>query len=326
MTDPSDMTAVVADIGGTNTRVALAIGTQVQPGTIRRYRNSEHRGIVPVLQAYLAELGQTPDAACVAMAGPVHEGVGTLTNLSWRVDRAEIAQALGVPLVAVLNDLQAQGHALPHLEDDKIDTLKSGIAASPMAARLVIGVGTGLNAALVYRTEHGTLVPPSESGHVSIPVQNADELRLLQFLSRRHGTAGIEEILSGRGVEQIYAWRMAEDGEADLPCPEAATILKAVADGSDPRAEMVAGIFVRMLGRYCGNLTLIQLPFGGVYLCGGVARAFHPHLDRLGFSKAFADKGRFSDFMAQFPVRIVTDDYAALTGSASHLAEIIRHS
>ena len=43
----------------------------------------------------------------------------------------------------------------------------------------------------------------------------------------------------------------------------------------------------------------------------------------LGFSDAFRDKGRFSGFMKNFPVYVVEDDYAALTGMAAHLEEMI---
>ena len=80
-------------------------------------------------------------------------------------------------------------------------------------------------------------------------------------------------------------------------------------------------MFSRLLGRVCGDLALITLPFGGIYLIGGVARHFGPHLLNCGFREGFRDKGRFSVFMDQFPVHLVTDDYAALTGCACHLTE-----
>ncbi len=71
----------------------------------------------------------------------------------------------------------------------------------------------------------------------------------------------------------------------------------------------------------CGNLALQNLPFGGLYLIGGVARSVSPWFDRFGFAAAFRDKGRFTSFMDSFPVHLVTDDYAALTGCAGHLTE-----
>ena len=68
--------------------------------------------------------------------------------------------------------------------------------------------------------------------------------------------------------------------------------------------------------------ALIYLPFGGVYLIGGVARAVSTYFQETGFVEQFRNKGRFSDFMEAFPVSVITDDYAALTGLASHLKEL----
>ena len=41
---------------------------------------------------------------------------------------------------------------------------------------------------------------------------------------------------------------------------------------------------------------------------------------RFDFAGAFRDKGRFSPLMAEFPVSIIEDDFAALTGCARRLA------
>lgn len=178
-----------------------------------------------------------------------------------------------------------------------------------------------MNAAAVYRLGDRTLVPPSEAGHVSLPAQNADELRLLDWIARKHGTPGFEDVLSGRGFERVYEWLC---DEAGVTAPlDAGGIMQAVNDGSNKIAEDTARVFIRMLGRAAGNLALVHLPFGGIYLIGGVARHFAPHLLRLGFQEAFYDKGRLSEFMEQFPVHLVDDDYAALTGSAAHLSELM---
>lgn len=320
MHDSYDLTAVVADIGGTNTRVALTQGTHVRKDTIQRYRNADHAGINDVLIDYLRAQDVVPDAACVAMAGPVRDGVGRLTNLDWTVDRDVIRKATQARAVAVLNDLQAQGHALHFLAPENLTQLMPGQEASPQAAKLVIGVGTGLNAAPVFQLGGQTLVPPSESGHITLPLQIEEELRLMAFIARKHGTPGVEDVLSGRGFERIYAWLCEEDGGAE---PLDASAIMQAMEAGDPRALRAISVFTKMLGRVAGNLALIMLPFGGVYLCGGVARHFAPYLLDQGFAQAFSDKGRFADFMQQFPVHLVTDDYAALTGSACHLAEIL---
>ena len=321
MAHPDNVYSLVADIGGTNTRVALADGRQIVDGTIRRYSNTDYPGLESVLRQYITdEGGVDPIAACVAVAGPVRDGRATMTNLDWTIDKDTLTRATKAETVAILNDLQAQGHALGFIDEANIRTILPGPTGQPNAARLVIGVGTGFNAAPVFDLAQGRIVTPSESGHANLPIRNEMELRLCQFVSTAHGFPAVEDVLSGRGLERVYAFL---GNEANDPKESAAKdIMAACADGSDSRAVDAAMLFTRVLGTVCGNLSLIQLPFGGVYLVGGVARAFAPHLSTFGFGDAFRDKGRFAGFMGNFDVHVVEDDYAALTGSAAHLVAL----
>ena len=325
MAHPANRYSLVADIGGTNTRVALADGRKIVDGTIRRYSNSEFPGLESVLRTYVDDEGGVDAiAACVAVAGPVRDGRATMTNLDWTIDKETLARATGAETVAILNDLQAQGHALGHIDPANIRTILAGPESSSNAAKLVVGVGTGFNAAPVYDLEHGRIVTPSESGHANLPIRNEMELRLCQYVSTAHGFPAVEDVLSGRGLERVYAFLGQEAG--DPRERSAKDIMEACADDSDPRAVDAARLFTRMLGTVCGNLSLIQLPFGGVYLVGGVARAFAPHLQRFGFGEAFRDKGRFAGFMGNFAVHVIEDDYAALTGSAAHLVALAKNA
>ncbi|SDZ46552.1 glucokinase [Jannaschia faecimaris] len=310
---------LVADVGGTNTRVAMARGQHVVTDTIRRYANRDFANLAPVLRQFRAdEPGPAPQGACVAVAGPVADGRAELTNLDWSIDSTRLIEATGAQHTAILNDLQAQGHALGNIPAEKCQTIVD-VPARPGAARLVIGVGTGFNAAPVHETPCGRYVPPSESGHANLPIRTEAEMRLCNFVSTAHGFPAVEDVLSGRGLEQVYRWLSSEGGTpADLL---AAEIMGQI--DTDPRARAAVQQFIRILGTVAGNLSLIHLPFGGVYLVGGVARAMGPHLDPMGFDQAFRDKGRFAGFMGNFPVYLVNDDFAALAGGAAHLMEIV---
>ncbi|WP_226780823.1 glucokinase [Oceaniglobus trochenteri] len=318
---PKDTLTLVADIGGTNTRVALARKTAILPDTVRRFRNADHEGLSSVLGQYLDEQGNVDCAgACVAVAGPVHDGQATLTNLDWTIDRDTLARATKAEKVSILNDLQAQGHALHNLEPANLRCVIPGSPGGAHAAKLVIGVGTGFNAAPVYNTETGRYVPPAEAGHTNLPIRTDEDLRLSRFVEADHGFPAIEDVLSGRGLARVYSWLSQEAGtRRDLP---PADIMEALAAGTDPLAKETARVFTRMLGTVTGNLALNTLPFGGIYLVGGVTRAITPYLADYGFAAAFRDKGRFADFVDQFAVSVVEDDYAALTGCASHLEEL----
>lgn len=311
--------SLVADIGGTNTRIALARDGAVEPATVTRYRNAGRADLGEILAEFLqSQGGPACDGACVAMAGPVLDGVGRLTNVGWTMDREALAACTGAATVSILNDLQAQGHALDHIPADKLRPLVPGPAGEAHTAKLVIGCGTGFNAAPVFRTETGRYVPSCESGHASFPVLSDEDVSLARFVSVHHGFPGVEDVLSGRGFERIYRW--ASGGEAEKSSAE---IMSGLVSGDDPVAERTAQTFVQALGRVTGDLALTHLPFGGIYLIGGMAQAMTPWLDQFGFADAMRGKGRFSPFMKRFAVWGVEDDYAALTGCARHLDRLM---
>ncbi|MEJ1990763.1 MAG: ROK family protein [Maritimibacter sp.] len=318
---PANTFSLLADIGGTNTRVALARGTELMPDTIRRYKNAQYPGLETVLSAYLHAEGQ-PDCvgACVAAAGPVRDGVATLTNLDWTITRESVGRAANAETVAVLNDLQAQGHALGHLADDALTAVVESNAPANDGTKLVIGVGTGFNCAPVYETPGGRFVPPAEAGHANLPIRTSDELELCHDLETVHGFPSVEEVLSGRGLENLYAWHARRAG---TPTELSTAQVIEAAESGDALALETLKLFVRIFGTVTGNLSLIHLPFGGVFLIGGMARAVIPWMARFDYADAMRDKGRFAGFMRNFPVHVVDDDYAALTGCAHHLAHLL---
>ncbi len=319
--------ALLADIGGTNTRVALARGTTVLTETSRRFPNAEYKArgqdIAQILRDYLSTCGEAVRGVCVAAAGPVQDGVATMTNLDWTMDAAKLSQATGARKVAILNDLQAQGHALGHIPEDRLRSVIDGPAVAG-AAMLVVGLGTGVNAAPVHGAGADRVVPPSECGHVNMPVRSEEDLALMRFVEDRlraeGGVAphcGVEEVLAGRGLANLYAFAAAEAGTpATLTSAEVLAALAA----DDPVATHAARLYTRILGQTLADLALIHLPYGGLYLIGGMARAMTPHFDRFGLTGTFREDRRIDLLVKDFSVKVVEDDFAALTGCAAWLA------
>jgi len=303
---------LVADIGGTNTRLALADGGVVRKGSIRRYRNAKHATFEALLAQYLNDSAVTQcSGVCFAVAGPVRDGTVQMTNLGWELTRAALADQTGCDSIHFLNDLQAQGYALDVLNKKHQSTILPGPDTKDAKTRLVVGIGTGFNAAPVHRSAGGLFVPPSECGHIHLPRHEADEAALASWLAAQHGLATVEEALCGRGLSAIHQFL----GHGDAT-PEA--LIDALAAG-DENAQDTAGLYTRLLGRVLADLALIHLPFGGIWLIGGTARAVGPHLAGLGLAAHFRAMGRQSDLMKAFAIHLIEDDYAALTGCAAWL-------
>jgi glucokinase len=319
--------SLLADIGGTNTRVALAQGTDVRLDSIRRFPNAEYKArgqdIAHVLRDYLDQTGASVTGVCVAAAGPVQDGVATMTNLDWVMDAAKLSAATGAKKVSILNDLQAQGQALGHLPTENLRSVIDGPVKTG-ASMLVVGLGTGVNAAPVHPGPQGRIVPPSECGHVNMPVRTEEDFRLTRFIEARLNAkgevphAGVEEVLAGRGLANLHAFAASEAGHpATLT---SAQLLTALAAG-DPVAAHAARLYIHILGQTLADLALIHLPYGGIYLIGGMSRAMTPHFATLNLTAAFRDPRRVDLLQKDFAVTVVEDDYAALTGCAVYLAQ-----
>lgn len=306
---------LVADIGGTNTRVALADSGVPRQGSIRKFPNKGRASLTEILQQYLRETATTDCAGvCVAVAGPVRDGVAQMTNLDWTITAEDLAEVGGTRRVAILNDLQAQGHALRSLDPRHVRQLLPTGPAIAGATQLVVGAGTGFNAAPVYHFSTGTQVAASECGHIHLPRHGEREEALARHLAALHGIATVEEVLCGRGLVALHRWVSGQDVPGDK-------LTAAIAAG-DPQARETGALYASIMGRTLATLALVHLPFGGIFLIGSVARAMSPHLADLGMGAAYTEMGRFSTLVKSFPVAMVEDDYAALLGCASHLAAL----
>ena len=306
---------LVADIGGTNTRVGLANENGLIETSTRRYKNAENQSFQTVVEKFLTESQPGKlDGACAGAAGLVADGVAQMTNLDWEIDRSVIARVTGAPVVDVINDLQAQGYALDDLPANSLRPLIEG--AGPAAGpRLVIGLGTGFNIVPVHQDLGRLIVPSCEAGHSTVPYR-ADLATLYAKLETKLGRVTVEWALAGQGLENLYEAH-ADDHQA------AGGIMELVAK-EDPTALAAVADYMTILGTVTGDLALSHLPYGGIYFTGGVARAVTPYFERFDFAKSFKDKGEFHDLVAGFDVTLIDDDFAALKGCARYLKQIVK--
>lgn len=306
---------LVADIGGTNTRVGLSQNSQLLRQSIQKFPNANVKSLENILVHYLNEQKlDTVSDVCVALAGPVRNDTAQMTNLSWEITKDSLARATGAKTVGLLNDLQAQGYALNHLSEDQLLPVTGKRHPGSKETKLVCGIGTGFNACTVISSSHGIVVPPAEAGHYRLPAANQQQKEIVNMIEAKYGFASVENILSGNGLVELNEYF----------CPQtprsAQKVIQDATEGSC-EAQEVIGVFGAFMGSILGDLALITLPFGGIYIIGGVARAVFPFLNEQNFISSFCDKGRFSEFNSEFAVHIVDDDFAALNGCVSFLEE-----
>jgi glucokinase len=313
-----DLPLLLADIGGTNARFALASGEAIGPSVTLAV--ADHADPQAAIRAFLDQVesgGQgkpAPRRAAVAVAGPVSGGTAALTNGAWRFDAPALAAAFGLERLRLVNDFEAVAWALPRLSQAELLPLGGG-RGTPAAPMAVIGPGTGLGvAAYLPATDDGPeRVLVSEGGHVTLAATSEREDRIVEELRRRFGHVSAERVLSGDGLINLYEASAAVDG---LPAPsrQPAEIVAHAERGDCLASRAALETFCALLGCFAGNVALTLGALGGVYLAGGILPRLPDRLAASAFRDRFEAKGRFQSYLQGIPTWLIQRPDPAFLG------------
>lgn len=320
---------LAGDIGGTKVNLAILDAedsTTFEFVRERRLETARFDGLAAVVREFLDEGAEPVDHACFGVAGPVIGETIELTNAGWSVDRATLREAIEVERVDFLNDLEATAYGIDALHDDQITTLAAGEPHGETGA--LIAAGTGLGMATLTAVDGRAAVLASEGGHVDFAPRDDEERALWEFLRARYGHVSVERVVSGPGIESIYAF-LKETGREEEPGWLAdrlaaaddvpATISEAAIDEEAPVCERALDMFVGCYGAVAGNLALTTLALKGVWVGGGIAPSILSLLqeeDR--FVTALRAKGRLSDLLSDVPVAVILETRTAVLGAARY--------
>ncbi|MFO7954196.1 ROK family protein [Thioalkalivibrio sp.] len=316
------MDLIVADVGGTNTRVARARhsadGWSLHEA--QRYPSREHPDLASILERWHRERAtvDTFAAAGLAVAGPVHQGQARVTNLTWPpLEGATLGERLGMP-VTLLNDFAAIGASLDALQPGDTATLQDA-TPDPDGLRLVAGAGTGLGTCLVGPPGAATIYP-GEGGHARFSPSGPEETALGDFVARELGYCTREHLLSGRGIARIGHFELDRQPDPELEQALAATdpaaAIGELARMGNPAARHVIERFVRLYAGQLADMALTALPTGGVYLAGGIAPRWVDTFRGPRFRSAFRNRPPMTHLLEQLPVALIMHPEPGLLGAA----------
>jgi len=308
--------AIVADIGGTNARFAVADLATLELSRASQVLCAAHPTLTAAFCAYLAELSAPLDHAAIAVAAPVTGEDVHLTNSPWSFAKHELCRTAGLKDVLVLNDFEALALSLPHLAPAELYQIGGAAPEEEHATKIVLGPGTGLGVAgLVWSGERWFAVS-GEGGHSSLGAHDERELALLERLRKGRSHLSIERALSGPGLAALYQAIAESYGESPAKL-EPNDVLTRGLSGKDRIAAEALDVFITLLGRFAGDAALLLGARGGVYLGGGIAPKIALALSRGAFRTAFEQKGRMTAYLAPIPVYAILADFATLKGAAA---------
>jgi glucokinase len=319
---------LAGDVGGTNTRLGLFRVEENYPvfDDIRIFSSAAFPDLESVVEEYLKTKKVRVSGACFGIAGPVDDGKCQATNIPWKVSESDLKNAFSWTYVLLINDLAALGAAMHFLKKEELFVLQQGVQGKK-GHRGLIAPGTGLGMSLMVKVRDGYIPVPSEGGHMDFAPKREQEVELWRYLHRAIGHVSVERIISGPGLVNLYRWLISKN-ETEIPKwleekmrveDPARVISEAALSGDDPFCRQALEMFVSVLGAVAGNVALMGLTYGGIYLGGGIVPKILQVLKEEHFLHSFSDKGRFSSLLKSIPVYVILNDQAALLGAAVHL-------
>ncbi len=318
------MTPLVAiDIGGTHARFALA---EVDSGRVTALtqattlRTADHASFQTAWEEFARTAGPLPRAAAIAVAGPVSGEIIRFTNNPWIIRPALIDEKLGVETHILINDFGAVAHAVAQAEAAHFTHLCGPDTPLPETGTIsVVGPGTGLGVAHLWRSPTDYHVQPTEGGHVDFAPLDSIEDAILARLRKRYRRVSVERIVSGPGLVDIYEALAAIEGRAVAASDDKA-LWAAGMSGDDSLAAAAVDRFCLSLGSIAGDIALAQ-GASGLVIAGGLGLRIRDTLLRSGFAERFRAKGRFERLMEAIPVKLITHPQPGLFGAAAAFAK-----
>lgn len=301
------MAILLADVGGTNARLALARGDEgIYAGSITKFRGDDHPDFDSVVRLFLEREGNPRiEAVCVAVAGPVSQGQARLTNRDWSFSEQRLLELTGAGRARLINDLIALGYATPALSGEAAGFLSGAPGAASNGQRLVVNAGTGFNVCAVKVLPSGGIAClEAEEGHTRLPLSIATPLAQAVGAEAARFES-VEELFAGRGLANLH--HALHGGE-----PLRAEAVVAAAGQGDPAAGATCDLYARLFGLICRELALRFMPMDGMFLAGSVARSVTERLAL--FQAAYLSDPLMARIPQAVPIGVIRDDMAALQG------------
>jgi len=264
--------------------------------------------------------------ACLAIAGPIRNNsvdqVAHVTNLPWVIETAKLRTVLNIKSITLINDFEAIGHGINLLKTNDIVQLQEGEKV-PHSNKVVLGAGTGLGICQIVWRDHNYHVQATEGGHCSFAPTDEIQLEFLSYMLNKHEHVSYDQVLSGPGLINIFSFFVDKYEQQSSSSVQNIFAQKDIAQAISndyqklKYCQFSVDLFIKIYGAQAGNLALLGLAYGGVYLAGGIAPKLLEHLKAPPFLDYFKQKGLMESLLNKIPVKVITNQKVGVLGAAT---------
>ena len=355
---------LAGDIGGTNSRLTLlkisANEDDEQELIENKYFLSfNFQNVYELLTQFLKPYKGTPNYpryAVFGVPGPIKNNtVLQFTNvIHWNsINGEELAKTMGIEKIVFLNDFVANGFGIQTKMKEDVDyVIINDKPIDPNGPKATLGPGTGLGVGYLTKKEGDKyyLVCGAEGSHSDFAPVNEQQFQYMLFLQKYYHVDHIstERATCGQAIIPIYKFFC--QGKRDEIPPHDEELFKEVkgfegTTNSDAQiqinnkivskglnkecelCEKTLNFFMELYGQAAGNISLMYLPSGGLYLLGGLSVAFQDLIINTDVWKnAFKAKGRLSSVLENTPVILIKVHDLGMRGSTEYCRRLIEEA
>ena len=324
------MTLVLGDIGGTNARLAYSHSAYDCLKNPKIFNCGDFARIEDLLDHYFTVSNINPTALSLAVAGPVLDDIVNLTNGNWKFSKQKILKDFKLEQANFINDFTAQAYAqVPYfLHDYQIKDWEKGQSdaigkviqgsSNQQGPLLVLGPGTGLGVATLVFGKDEKIVLQGEGGQVHFTPRSDLETELYLWLREKTENVSAEEVISGRGLENIYRFLARKENFLDKTedgNPFSAKDIGEAALRGDERCIKAVKLMFGILGTVAANGVLTNGCWGGVVIAGGITPKLIDLFKESPFWDNFSGHEVYQELLERVSIYIFSDPFGGLKGA-----------
>lgn len=345
---------LVSDIGGTNCRfklVKISTDSSVQDQEIAAdvLKPWEYNSIEEIIKVFLKPFVKTKNYPSFAVIGVptaiINNTMQTLVNIpQWKPTNGdELGKKLSMKKFLFINDFVINGYGIQGDLKEGVDfVVLNNKPINNNEKKFVLGPGTGLGMCYLIKNEgekHYN-VYGSEGSHADFAPKNFLQFKYMkslesyfsvEYASSETACAGPSIIPMYQYLQPIYFYDYGVKYDEKLSARVSAVsflhtapeekneinkqIVEMGLNGKDPLAKKVLEFFVEILGNIAGNMSLHTLPFGGIYIVGGLSKNLREIYESGIFQKALLSRGEQNNLLKDIPIILVLKDDLGMSGA-----------
>ncbi len=319
------MSLIVADVGGTNARLAFQKNINSEIILIENFLCSDFKSLEDIIKTYKQKHNIFNEHISIAVAGPCEDDDVILSNNHIKFNKIELLRNLKLKSLLVINDFVAQSFVFKDLlleEDVKkykillkklnLKKIKNGTSKknSPL---LVTGPGTGLGVCNLKKIDKYVIPIPGEGGNTYFSPSNSEQIEILKYLLKSQKYVSFEDLVSGRGIENLFNFYQHKNRGQILKIQ--ASEISDLADKNDRDAISAINQMYKILVMSVINNIFLNGSLGGVVICGGISIKLQKFLNKDIFLDEFLKIDKYFDYLNDIPIYLCKNESNGLIGA-----------